>query len=259
VPAPDSTSSPIHLQVSDGIARLTLDRPPLNVLDIETLRVLNDALRECDDSSVRVVLLRSAIARGFSAGVAIADHRPERLERMLDEVRENARLLLGIGPITVAAVNGTTLGGGAELALLCDLVIAADDLELAFPEIRLAAFPPVAAALLAERCGGPQSMRLLLGESIDAATARQLGLVGPVVAVNKLTQAAEELAHRIAGYSGVALRGLVRSTRGQRANQVLQRLDAAIAAYRALVGPSTDAQEGISAFFEKRTPVWRHR
>lgn len=256
--APDSIR-PIHLDLNDGVARLTLDRPPLNVLDIATLSRLNGALRECDSSSVRVVLIRSAIPRAFSAGVEIRDHRVERLDPMLREVRENVRVLLGMGPVTIAAINGSTLGGGAELALLCDLVIAADDVQLAFPEIGLAAFPPVAAAILPERCSWPQAMRLLLGDSVDAATAQQLGLVGRIVPANRLAKSADELAQRIAGYSGVALRALVRSTRGQRANEVLQRLDSAMAGYRALIGPSSDAQEGITAFVEKRTPVWTHR
>jgi enoyl-CoA hydratase/carnithine racemase len=117
----------------------------------------------------------------------------------------------------------------------------------------------VAAAILPERCSWPQAMRLLLGDSVDAATAQQLGLVGRIVPANRLAKSADELAQRIAGYSGVALRALVRSTRGQRANEVLQRLDSAMAGYRALIGPSSDAQEGITAFVEKRTPVWTHR
>jgi len=223
------------------------------------LRQLNDALRQCDRTSIRVVLLASALPRAFSAGVDVTDHAPGRLDAMLAEVRENARLMLNLGPITLAAIHGSTLGGGAEIALLCDLVIAAEDAIFGFPEIKLAAFPPVAAACLPERGLGPHAMRLLLGESIDASSAHDLGLVSEIVPGNRLVDAADRLARELAASSGVALRALTAATRRQRAAAMLQRLDAAIGIYRTTIAPSHDAEEGITAFKEKRAPVWSHR
>jgi enoyl-CoA hydratase/carnithine racemase len=259
VPAPESPSVPVTVGVQDGVARITLDRPPLNVLDIDTLRQLNDALRQCDRTSIRIVLLRSALPRAFSAGVDVADHTASRLDAMLTEVRENARLLLNLGPLTLAAIHGSTLGGGAEIALLCDLVIAADDMTFGFPEITLAAFPPVAAAALPERGLGPRAMRLLLGELVDASAAHDLGLVSQVVPTNRLIETADRRARELAAFSSVALRALTAATRRQRAAVTLQRLDAAIAIYRTTVAPSQDAEEGIRAFMEKRAPLWSHR
>ena len=259
MPAPESPSVPVTVGVQDGVARITLDRPPLNVLDIGTLRQLNDALRRCDRSSIRVVLLTSALPRAFSAGVDVAEHASGRLDAMLTEVRENARLLLNLGPVTLAAIHGSTLGGGAEIALLCDLVIAADDTIFGFPEIKLAAFPPVAAACLPERGLGPRATRLLLGESIDASEAYDLRLVSQVVPANRMEETTDRRARDIATFSTVALRALMAATRRQRAATNLQRLDAAIAIYRTTVAPSQDAEEGIRAFMEKRPPLWSHR
>jgi cyclohexa-1,5-dienecarbonyl-CoA hydratase len=259
VPAPESPSVPVTVGVQHGVARITLDRPPLNVLDIDTLRQLNDALRQCDRTSIRVVLLASALPKAFSAGVDVADHAASRLDAMLTEVRENARLLLDLGPVTLAAIQGSTLGGGAEIALLCDLVIAADDTIFGFPEITLAAFPPVAAAALPERGLGARATRLLLGESIDASAAHDLGLVNQVVPASRLMETADGRARELATFSTVALRALTAATRRQRAATMLQRLDAAIAIYRTTVAPSQDAEEGIRAFMEKRPPVWSHR
>ncbi len=258
MPAPESPSVSVTVRVQDGVARISLDRPPLNVLDIDMLRQLNDALRQCDRTSIRVVLLASAVPRGFSAGVDVRDHVAGRLDAMLTEVRENARLLLNLGPVTLAAIHGTTLGGGAEIALLCDLVIAADDTIFGFPEIKLAAFPPVAAACLLEQCGAPRTMSLLLGESIDAAAAQRAGLVSRVVPGQHLAETADQVAGELAAYSAVALRALTAATRTQRAAGILQRLDAAIAIYRTNIAPSRDADEGIRAFLEKRAPVWSH-
>ena len=259
VSAPESASVAVAIQASDGIARITFNRPPLNVLDLETLRQLNAALRECEAPSIRVALLASALPRAFSAGVDIRDHVAARLEAMLTEVRENARLLLNLKPVTIAAICGSTLGGGAELALLCDAVIAADDTIFGFPEINIAAFPPIAAACLPERTGWALAMRLLLGESIDASAAQRAGLVRQVVPADQLTEAAERLAAELAAHSAVALRALTSATRIQRAPAILHRLDAALATYRATLGASHDAAEGVAAFLEKRSPAWSHR
>jgi len=259
VPAPEKSSVSITVRIQDGIAQITLDRPPLNVLDVEMLRRLNDALRECDATSIRVVVLSSALPYAFSAGVEVRDHRAGRLDAMLAEVRENARLLLTLKPVTIAAIHGSTLGGGAEIALLCDLVLAADDTVFGFPEIKLGAFPPVAAVCLSEICGGPRAMRLLLGESITAAAAQAAGLVTQVVPTAELSETVDRVATELAACSGVALRALTSATRAQRAPALLQRLDAAMATYRATVGPSRDAEEGINAFLEKRSPAWSHR
>lgn len=258
MPAPESPSVSVTVRVQDGVARISLDRPPLNVLDIDMLRQLNDALRQCDRTSIRVVLLTSALPRAFSAGVDVRDHVAGRLDAMLTEVRENARLLLNLGPVTLAAIHGSTLGGGAEIALLCDLVIAAEDTIFGFPEIKLAAFPPVAAACLPEQCGAPRAMSLLLGESIDTAAVQRAGLVSRVVPGEHLVETADQVASELAAYSAVALRALTAATRTQRAAGILQRLDAAIAIYRTNIAPSRDADEGIRAFLEKRPPVWSH-
>lgn len=257
--APGSASVAVAIQASGGIARITLNRPPLNVLDLETLQELNAALRECDDPSIRVVLLSSALPPSFSAGVDIRDHVAARLDAMLDEVRENARLLLNLKPVTLAAICGSTLGGGAELALLCDAVIAADDTTFGFPEINIAAFPPIAAACLPERTAWAFAVRLLLGESIDARAAEQAGLVRQVVPTDQLTHTVDRLAAELAAHSAVALRALTSATRIQRSPAILQRLDAALATYRATLGASHDAAEGVAAFLEKRAPAWSHR
>jgi cyclohexa-1,5-dienecarbonyl-CoA hydratase len=138
-------------------------------------------------------------------------------------------------------------------------VLAADDTRLGFPEITLGAFPPVAAGLLPQQCPRPTAMRLLLGEIMPAEVARQHGLISDVVPRARLVDSAHRRAEEIAALSGVAIRGLVRAVRGARAVESLHRLDAAIAAYEDLVAPSRDAQEGIDAFLEKRTPSWGHR
>jgi cyclohexa-1,5-dienecarbonyl-CoA hydratase len=257
--APEPSSpAPIALDLSPAIARIRLASPPLNVLDIDLLQRFNSALRQCQNDSVRVLVISSDIPHAFSAGVDIRDHRLERLQEMLAEVRENARLLLQIQAITIAAVHGSTMGGAAEIALLCDLVIAAENLTFRLPEIELAAFPPVAAAVLPERLPWPVAMRLMLGDPLDARDALKLGLVGEVVPASKLQDVASQRAAHLASLSGSALAALVAATRGSRTRSTLERLDGAIETYLSRVGPSRDAAEGIDAFVQKRAPAWSH-
>lgn len=247
------------MQLHDGAAWVTLDRPPLNVLDIDTLRQLNRTLREIGASSSRVVVIRSGLDRTFSAGVDIRDHTAARLEALFAEVREQVRMLLTMEAVTIAAVNGSALGGGAELALLCDLVILSEDARLSLPEVSLAGFPPIAAALCPDRLPWQVAVRLMLDEGMTAQTLRQLGIVSEVVPVERLQQAVERKARTIAALSGIGLRAMLASTRRRLAPAVLQRLDDAIATYKEVVGPSRDGQEGIDAFLEKRAPSWSHR
>jgi cyclohexa-1,5-dienecarbonyl-CoA hydratase len=251
-------SEGVEVEREDAIVRITLNRPPLNILDVTTLEALNRALDSANVPEVRVVVLRSALERGFSAGVDIRDHVPETLNAMLEAVRENAGLLLTLEPLTIAGVHGIALGGGAEVALLCDLVVASSSTTIGLPEIGLGAFPPVAAACFPELCGIRRTVDLILGATIDAHTAQQAGLVSRVVAPESVDQAVDALARRLAGLSGVALRAAKRAWRVGRADVALDRLDGAIAVYMETVGRSADAAEGIAAFLEKRQPAWRH-
>jgi cyclohexa-1,5-dienecarbonyl-CoA hydratase len=206
-----------------------------------------------------VLVLRSGIEKAFSAGVDVRDHRTERVAEMLDEVRINARRLLRYGPVTIASIHGVTLGGGLELAMLCDLVLSADDAVIGTPEIGLAAFPPIAAAWFPELCGWRRTMDLLMGVSLDANAALQAGLVTRVVPRQALDDEANRLAEGLAGRSAVALRAIKSVMRSGRDERVLARLDECIRIYHEQVAFSRDASEGIAAFLEKRAPSWSHR
>lgn len=248
----------VEVEREDAIVRITLNRPPLNILDIATLEGLNRALDAANMPDVRVVVLRSSLERGFSAGVDIRAHRPDTLSAMLEAVRENAGLLLTLEPLTIAAVHGITLGGGAEVALLCDVVVAGSSTTIGLPEIGLGAFPPVAAACFPELCGIRRTVDLILGATMDATAAQQAGLVSQVVAPDAVDRTVDEVARRLAAHSGVGLRSAKRAWRSGRAEAALDRLDAAMAVYVESVGRSADAAEGIAAFLEKRQPAWRH-
>jgi cyclohexa-1,5-dienecarbonyl-CoA hydratase len=181
-----------------GLLRLSINRPPLNILDLATIQALTAALRRArSDGQTRLIVLTSEGERAFSAGVDVRDHLPgkdtEMIAAVQDQYRAFAELAAAAIP-TVALVKGLALGGGCELAALCDTLIAREDAEFGLPEIKLGVFPPLAAALFHRRLTPRAALRLMLtGERINAAEAHRLGLAHQVLPADRFHNDAEEL------------------------------------------------------------------
>jgi len=248
----------VRLEVADGVATLTLDRPPVNVITLAVMAELQaalDALREAP--ALRAVVFRGA-GRVFSAGVDVGEHLPPTHEAMLREFHAVFERLEGLALPTVAVVHGAALGGACELVGCCDFVVAAESARFGFPEITLGVFPPVAAAVLPARLGARAVARLVLsGEVVDAREARRLGLVDTVVADSELEAAVARLLGRLRGLSAAALRAARRALWAGEGGW-RGRLAAAERIYREELMATRDATEGLRAFLEKRAPVWHH-
>lgn len=186
------------IQLRAGLLRITINRPPLNILDLATLQALTAALRRArEDRQTRLVVLTSEGERAFCAGVDIRDHLPGKDAEMIAAVQDNygafAELAAASIP-TVALVKGLALGGGCELAALCDTLIARDDAEFGLPEIKLGVFPPIAAALFHRRLAPRVALRLILtGERVSAAEAQRIGLAHQVLPAERFHDDSEEL------------------------------------------------------------------
>ena len=254
-------SEPVRLERDGRLATLTLDGPPLNVLDLATVAALEAALAElADETDTQLVVLRGAGGRAFSAGVSVADHVGDRVPAMLAGFHAVIRRLRELPATTLAVVEGHCLGGGLELALACDLVLAADDARFGQPEIQLGCYPPVAAALYPSRLGHARTMELLLtGRVFAAEEAERLGLVTWRAAPERLAARLDELVAELTRPSRAVARLLKRAVRAGSE----QPFDAALAAaehlYLEELARTDDMHEGIAAFLEKRPPVWRHR
>lgn len=248
----------IRLERDGGIASVCLDRPPLNILDIPALQELDAALAAVSrDTGLKALVLRAA-GSAFCAGVDVAEHEPDRVAGMLDAFHSGVRRLLALEMPVVAAVNGVALGGGCELLLGCDVVIASAAARFGQPEIRLGVFPPVASALLARRIGPSAAADLILtGRIIDAAEAARVGLATRVVAADALDAAAREYAVVLAGLSGPVLRLTKRALRAGGRLGPDEALAHAESLYLRELMELHDAHEGVAAFLEKRAPVWR--
>jgi cyclohexa-1,5-dienecarbonyl-CoA hydratase len=243
-----------------GIGRLSLNRPPLNVLNMDMLRHLRAALETlAEDRSLRVLVLRADPAlRVFSAGVDVADHTPERVHDLIPLFDDVCRSLAGFPLPTLAVVHGHALGGGCELAMSCDLVLAAEGANFGQPEIRLATIAPVAALRLPGLVGYRRAAELLFtGTSVSAGDAARIGLINRAVPAPELDAAAEQLAGQLAGLSGAALRICKQALR-QGDPRWYEGLPAVEQLYLEGLMATADAVEGVAAFMDRRSPVWRH-
>ena len=194
--------SNVRIRLHNDTLWLILDRPPLNILSIEMLDQLTAAMRDAIKHPPRLVVITGAGERAFCAGVDIRDHLDGREKEMLRAVYDNCAAIEELRSHnipTVALVKGHALGGGCELAALCDTVIAHEDATFGLPEISLGVFPPVAAVYFPALIGHQATMRMMLaGETIHAKEALRLGLAHQVLSSRRFLSDAEELLSMLA-------------------------------------------------------------
>jgi len=256
-----ASPAPVLTEQSGPVARLVINRPPLNILDIDTIRELNSRLAVAfKQPGVRLVEIRGAGEKAFSVGVDVRDHLPDRAPEMLREFHSLIRSVLYAPCPVLAVVRGHCLGGGMELAMSCDFIVASDDARFAQPEVKVGAFPPVAAVLLSKIIPAKKALELVLtGEPIAAKEAQRLGLVNRVVS-------SAELEGEVAGFSGLLLAQSAQVTMLARKAARLAPLEAlenqlreSERIYLEQLLSTEDASEGLRAFLEKRPPVWTNK
>jgi len=252
----------IKFKIDDRVARVTFARPPVNIFNIAMMGEINDALNQCAQQRELVAIVFDAAAdcRAFSAGVAVEEHAEETIFQMLDSFHAIFRNLEQLARPTIAVVDGPALGGGCELVIACDIAIASDRARFGQPEIKLGVFPPVAAVLLPQLIGEKRARQLILtGEIIEAAEAARLGLVNCVVPGNELEAKTSELLSRFRGLSAAALELTRKAIDLGRVRSLDSALKEVESLYLNELMKTHDANEGISAFVEKRKPQWRDR
>jgi cyclohexa-1,5-dienecarbonyl-CoA hydratase len=250
-------SETIHLRLDHRTAWITLDRPPLNILDIPMMESLDAALNRALPKS-DFVIFQGAGLKAFCAGADVADHIPKRVEKMLSAFHGVFRRLAVADCLKIAAVHGYCLGGGMELAAFCDFVLATESAQFGQPEIKLGCFPPVSMVILPRLVGVRAAAHLILtGHQISATEAHRLALVTRVVPDHELAAAVDALLEELRALSPSVLH-LTRKTLTQlQSADFLQQLEEAERVYLSELMQTHDAQEGIRAFLEKRQPVWK--
>ena len=240
-------------------ATVVINRPPLNILDLASLREFRATLLSVlKDSSVHLVEFSGAGARAFCAGTDIRDHVRQRAPELLREFHGLIRAVMGARCPTVAIVRGHCLGGGMELAMACDFILAASGARFGQPEIKVGAIPPVASILLPKLIPEKKALEMILtGESIDAEEAFRLGLVNRVAPEANLEREAEIFSDSLLAQSPAIL-ALARKTARVTLRQAFEvALRETERIYLEELLPTEDAAEGIQAFVEKRPPKWK--
>lgn len=252
------TFSRISLDLDAPIARITLDHPPLNVIDMEMMEELAQALVEIEDQGPISVLVLAARGTAFSVGVDVAAHTPDKVPQMLEKFHSVIRMLVASKKVTLASVHGHCLGGGAELAMVCDLVYTTENAEWGFPEIKLACYPPVAVTALAALVPAKQALELVLtGRTLRGREAASIGLATRALPEEQLEATREESIARLARLSPAALAVTKRAFYVWDSIHFDKGLARAEKIYREELMATKDAQEGINAFLEKREPKWQ--
>ena len=236
--------------------RITLDAPPLHILDIALLEELRDALAHVKNDR-HALILDATGDRAFSAGASVQDHVGDRVATMLRVFHDCFRTLARLDLVTVALVDGVALGGGCELAMACDFVLASDRSQFGQPEIHLGVFPPVGAYQLSRQTAPRKGLELLLtGDPIDAHTAERLGLVNVVFPADAFEARASEWLARLYAQSASSLRFAKKAFRLAQAGDFEEKLARVERLYLEELVQTEDAAEGLNAFLEKRKPVW---
>lgn len=248
----------IKLEKSEARWDLTLNRPPLNILTRDLMRELITVLGEVERERKVKVLVVWGGEKAWSAGADVKEHLPEEYEEMLDLFAHLCQKVKHLPQITIAAVDGSCLGGGCELAAMHDFIIATDRARFGQPEIKVGVFPPVGCADYPLRMGWSSSLYILAsGEILSAEEAQRLRLVFKVVPSDSLKAEVDRFSSLFLGLSGEVLRLTKKAALRSLDLSPGLALEEAIKIYQKELMVTYDALEGLEAFIQKRSPQWK--
>jgi cyclohexa-1,5-dienecarbonyl-CoA hydratase len=250
-------SSRLSVDLAPPVARIVLHNSPLNVIDIPMMEALAQTLNQIEARADISVIVFTGEGKAFSAGVDVGAHTPDKVEEMLTKFHAVIRWLVATRKVTITAVHGPCLGGGAEIAMVCDIVYTADSAHWGFPEINLGCYPPVACAALAGLVGQKKAAELILtGRTISGTEAAQIGLANCAVPEHALSGSLDEVVQKLSKLSPAALAVTKKAIYTWDAMHFDKGLARGEKVYLEELMKTRDAHEGIRAFMEKREPKW---
>ena len=245
----------IAFELRPPAARVTLNNPPLNVIDMPMMEELRAALEQIDTHPEISAIIFAGSENAFSAGVDIAAHTQENVCDMLTLFHSVIRSVVSTSKLTIASVRRHCLGGGAELALMCDVVYASPNSVWGFPEIKLACYAPVASVALSSVVGQKLAAEMLLtGRTLSGEEAFAAGLVNGLAGDPETLVA--DCVQRVSQLSPAALRLAKKAFYAWDSIHFDKGLVRAEQIYHDELMATADAQEGIAAFLERRRPKW---
>ena len=251
----------IELEKKDRLALIKLKRPPLNIINLQMIEELQKSLDSIkEDDNLCLLVIKSGIEKVFSAGADVKEHLPDKVEELIGKFERLVSTILYFPKPTLCIVDGICLGGGMELAMACDLVIASEDSELGQPEIKVGVFPPIATSLYPRIANLRQvSMLIFTGKRIRAEEALTYGFLNEVVSRDKLEEKTNEIVNRILENSSVVLMHAKKAMLNSLEHGLLSSIRRSSQIYLEELMKTEDAVEGLKAFLEKRIPIWKNK
>lgn len=250
----------VKLTIDKNVARITLARPEHNLLNEGMLREIADAILTAGETEAAKLIVMDSACKVFSGGIDIGEYTAERVFQMLDAFHSAFSAMLDVGKPVVCVVNGPAIGGGTELALFGDLVVATPKARFAQPEITIGVFPPLASTILPYLVGPKVALEIILtGEPVTAERALELGLINRLVPEADLEKTVNDLVSRITTHSGPVLSMAKKAILGGMGLSLRDGLKQSMDIFLNQLYKLEDSQEGLRALVEKRKPNWKNR
>ena len=250
----------VTLEYQGQLARITFMHPPLNVFDFQQMDEMAQALENLKQRTEISAVVISGTERAFSSGVDVAVHTPEQIHTMFEKFHGLILALVKFPKITIAEVRGACLGGGAELAMACDMCFTTPDAKWGFPEITLGCYPPVACAALAALVGQKRAADLIFtGRTFSGSEAADWGLANEAASGGELQKRIQSKLDYLFKLSPAALAHAKKAFYAWDSIHLDKGLARAEKIYVEELMQTEDAKEGIQAWLEKRKAEWKGR
>jgi cyclohexa-1,5-dienecarbonyl-CoA hydratase len=250
----------LKFEKADGVARITLNRPKFNMMNIEMMNELNGLFEELlKDDDLKCVTI-NAEGKHFCTGVEVADHKPDQVDDMIATFNRVFELSEQIEVPIIAVVQGFCLGGGMELAIACDIIVAGQGAQFGQPEIKVGFFPPYAAMRLPQLIGPAKAIEICTtGKFYSAEEARNFGMIAHAVDDGQLGESAEKIVKEIQGNSPLIIRLNKRAVKQHLGLSFKPALAGVSDLFLNTLMKTEDTLEGIASYEEKRKPEWKNR
>jgi len=250
----------IIVKKANNIGKIIFNNGPLNILTINMMEQINEALEGfLEDETLKAVIFDHN-GKAFSAGVDVGDHMDDKAPKMIKEFHGIFRKLNKIKCPTIASIKGAALGGGCEIAIFCDIVLTSDKAKFGQPEIKVGVFPPIAVLAFPQIIGNKKAFELImLGEIIDANEAYRLGISNHIFPLESYEQDFTKFIESFNDISTIILQYTKKAFNKALGFDFDTQLDEIEEFYLKELMSTHDANEGLQAFLEKRSPNWQNR
>jgi cyclohexa-1,5-dienecarbonyl-CoA hydratase len=249
----------ILTEKKEEVITLILNRPPLNILNIEMMEEIINTFENLQSRNLKLVIIK-AKGKAFCAGVDVEEHTQEKVDKMIKTFHKMFYSLNSIDCLTLSIVEGPALGGGCELAIFCDLCIAKSGAMFGQPEVKVGVLPPVAEVILPHLIGRNRTLEFLVtGESIEAQEAERIGLINKAYKEEEFEEKVADFIKKITSKSASVLRLIKKGVDKSLYLSVMKGIEEVEDIYLNELMKLEDPHEGLKAFLEKRKPIWKNK